>query len=329
MADTLESFIDETAAKYDAADAEETKAATPDAEAEEESPAAAEQETPPPEATEETPAEETAEEKPDEDDAAEDGALDPEFQAQAGKHIPMSIDDVPEAARPMVQKRLKEMEAGFTRAMQEQRAYRKEAAEFQAEKAFLKDRPVDWVVDQFQKNPTLYQQVLEELTKMEEPRYAEARRINREAEEKLAKIEAREQQEQHDAFQVEVQRLDALTFDVAKEEGVPYDFVQDGIEALTHRLAKSENRLPRPDELKALIATKAQSYRRTVGAVRGAKTKDYAKIKAEQSKTAGLKGKPGSQPAPRPPAKPTAPKSNDRDDVIDFLTERVFAGQSE
>lgn len=331
--DALDTFINDTAAKYDAADAEATKAASEKpAEAEEEAteeaaPAETEQQEGAEETTEETTEGETGDESAEEA-APTDDKLDPEFVATAGKTIPMSVDDLPEAARPLVQKRLKEMEAGFTRAMQEQRAYRKQEAEFNAEKRFLADRPVDWIVDQFQKNPTLLSQVQEELTRMEEPRYAEARRLNRDADQKLAKIEAREEQEKHEALQTEVQRLDTLTFEVAKTEGVPYDFVQDSIEALTHRLAKAENRLPRADELTALIASKAQSYRRTVGAVRGAKTKDYAKMKAEQSKTAGLKGKPGSQPAPRPPAKPTQPKSNDRDDVIDFLTERVFAGEA-
>lgn len=324
MATDLESFIDEAAAKYDAAEAGTTKEAATEVVAEEEKPNEAAEETEQQAETTEETGEEAATEEATEETEAEEEKPSAEFEAAAGKHIPMALDDLPEAARPMVAKRLKEMESGFTRMAQEQRAYRKEQAEFNAEKQFLKEKPVDWIVDQFQKNPTLLSQVEEELQKMQEPRYAEARRINREADQKLAQIKAREDAEAGDRFNAEVQRLDAFTVDIAKQEGVPYDYVEDAIAFMAKALKADENRLPREEELKHLIATKAQSYRRMVGAVKGGKTKDYAKLKAEQVKTAGLKGKPGSQPAPRPPAKPSKPKSNDPDDVNDFLVSRLF-----
>lgn len=72
---------------------------------------------------------------------------------------------------------------------------------------------------------------------------------------------AEAERERSQAFLADLQRLDAYAFDTARAEGVPYNVVRDAIEDLTHHLADTEHRLPREDELKALISRRATFHR--------------------------------------------------------------------
>lgn len=107
---------------------------------------------------------ELEEEEEIDDEKADD---DSEFgkRAQDAK-LPTSIDDLPEEARPIVAKRLKEMESGFTRLMQKQAEFRQERRQFQTEERYRESHKVEWLVGELLKDPKLEELVAAELRKL-------------------------------------------------------------------------------------------------------------------------------------------------------------------
>jgi hypothetical protein len=101
------------------------------------------------------------EEEGDDDDEGEEGEEDDsEFGKRAkDAKLPTSIDDLPKEARPLVQKRLKEMESGFTRLMQKQAEFRAERRQFQVEERYRETHKVEWLTQELMKDPDLEAQV--------------------------------------------------------------------------------------------------------------------------------------------------------------------------
>jgi hypothetical protein len=68
----------------------------------------------------------------------EESGEDPEFKAALARHgTELTLEDVPEKYRPVVEAKIKKLEAGFTRAMQEARAFRTEQAQLRTERRYL------------------------------------------------------------------------------------------------------------------------------------------------------------------------------------------------
>jgi hypothetical protein len=79
-----------------------------------------------------------------------------EAREQLDKHgVNMTMDDLPKEARPLVQRKLAQMTAGYTRAMMEARAYRTEEAQFHAERRFIKENPDLFIFEMLQEDPEL------------------------------------------------------------------------------------------------------------------------------------------------------------------------------
>lgn len=88
----------------------------------------------------------------DEDEEPDDAELAQEAAAALEKHgVKLKLEDLPKEAQPLVQQQLKLMQAGFTRALQEARAYREEEAQFRAERAFVDQNPALVIVELLQK----------------------------------------------------------------------------------------------------------------------------------------------------------------------------------
>lgn len=109
----------------------------------------------------------------DDADAGDDDAKDKDDDSEFGKRakdakLPTSIDDLPEEARPLVQKRLKEMESGFTRLMQKQAEFRTERRAIQTEERYRTTHKVEWLVGELLKDPQLEEKVAAELEKLRE-----------------------------------------------------------------------------------------------------------------------------------------------------------------
>jgi hypothetical protein len=288
-----------TAAPAPAEPAEATTEAEPAADTAEDTEAAAE----PVEAEDAEPAEKTEEAEPEEDLEGLKEAL--------AKHKAPRLEDLPEEARPLVEKRLKEMNAAFTRAQQEATAFRTEKAAYEAEKSYRQTNPVDAIVADLLSSPRLLEQVNEELEKLTQPVYAEAKTKERETNQKIARLEAEDRRRQAEFYETRAGHVEHYTESLAASEGVPFALVEPLVAA-----AIEKNRNITDDQVKAIVQQYAPIYRRSVGAHKREAKKDLAKQKVSDQKTAGLTVKPGasSAKAPAPAAKklPTTGSFEDR-----------------
>jgi hypothetical protein len=260
---------------------------------------------------EEPEGEETEDAEPEED-------LDP-LKAALAKHKAPRLEDLPEEARPLVEKRLKEMNAAFTRAQQEATTFRQEKAAYEAEKAYRQSNPVDAIVADLLASPRLLEQVNEELTKLTEPVYAEAKTKERETNQKIARLEAEDRRRQAEFYETRAGHVEDYTESLAASEGVPFALVEPLVAA-----AIEKNRNITDEQVAAIVKQYAPIYRRSVGAHKREAKKDLAKQKVADRKTAGLTVKPGASsakaPAPPPAKTPKAGSFEDRtNSVLDSL----------
>lgn len=186
------------------------------------------------------------------DDEEED---DSEFGKRAkDAKLPTSIDDLPEAARPLVAKRLKEMESGFTRLMQKQAEFRQERRQFQVEERYRATHKVEWLTQELMKDPDLEAQVAEQLEKLrDESPYREAAGVlakdhrakaakdiaDQEAEErKEEEARAREDREQAEWIAERGSKVEALAKKACTKFGIQFD---RGVEAaIAYEISESE-----------------------------------------------------------------------------------------
>jgi hypothetical protein len=115
---------------------------------------------------------ESDEEASDEDEASQSAK---DLAAHGAK---LTLDDVPDEARPFVQQRIKEIEAGLTRARQRDTVYRAELVELRAETRFQREKPADFVVALIRQSPELANAINAKLDEIEgSPTAAEAHDI--------------------------------------------------------------------------------------------------------------------------------------------------------
>lgn len=211
---------------------------------------------------------------------------DPEFVEAAKKHaVPVTLDDLPEEARPLVQKKLKDMERGFTKAMQEARQYRAEKAAFDAEVKNLDH----FVADRVTADPSLIDKINAEIEKRKNPDYVEALELRKQAAKDRAETDASKQQQAEQAQHERGEYLESYTATQAKAAGVPFAFVEEAV-----ALAVTLNKNITDDEISEIVAKKAKVYKQHIGATKGAKTRELVKDKASDAKNAGLKDVPAT-----------------------------------
>jgi hypothetical protein len=239
---------------------------------------------------------EAAEEPEAEAEAEEDTAALKESLAKHGARL----EDVPEEARPLVEKRLKEMNAAFTRAQQEATTFRAEKAQYEAQVAYERQNPVDAIIHRLQSDPLLLSKVNEELERLNEPVYAQAKDIERQTNQKLAILEAENQRRRTEFLETRVMHVEHLAESVAASEGIPFALVEGLVAAA---IATSPKGDITDEEVKQIVKQAADPYRRSIGAHKREAKKSLAKQKVQDRKTAGLTVKPGSASAPTPPPK--------------------------
>jgi hypothetical protein len=173
-------------------------------------------------------------ENEEEEEADDEDDSDPEFtKAADSAKLPTALEDLPEEVRPIVQKRLKEMEAGFTRAMQRANEYRGAERQFRTEEAYRKAHPVEWLAEQLAAHPELEEKVAAQLEKLrEDPDYRESRKVlnqrDREAAAKeVAQAEAKER-EHSEWLQTRSTEVETLAKNTCRGLKIPFD---RGVEA--------------------------------------------------------------------------------------------------
>lgn len=222
----------------------------------------------------------------DDDVDDEDDDSDEEFQQAADKHkIPLKLDDLPEETRPFVEKKLKAMEKGYTRAMQDARSYRHEKAQYDAERAYQRDHFDQFLADALVADPSLVEKVNAEIDRRKDPTYATAIAKEREVTQRETELNAKEALAQQEAKNVRGEAIESYTRDAAKEAGIPFALIEPAVVlAITSNPGKEFTEA----QVDAIIAQQAEVYKKHVGAVKGAKTREYAKAKADDAKNAGI-----------------------------------------
>ncbi len=238
--------------------------------------------------------------------------------------VSLTLDDIPEAHRPIVEKKIKDLVAGFTRARTADREQFKDTIQLRAEMRLLKERPADVIVERILRDPALAEAInakLDQLDKMDQldgkpgtSALAHQETVKRARESAVTAEESHAKQ-----ADTEARRIDAITaagMRAAKAAGVPF---QAGVEdAIAAQLALGHIDITMA-EITKIAQEKAAVWERSTRAVRREATKGYVKRKVADRETGGLQIKPGSGTAAAPGAK-AGPKNDD-----EFTAE--FAGR--
>ena len=245
-------------------------------------------------------ADEEAVEEPTEEE------VDAEFKAEADKQkIALTVDDLPDEAKPLVRKRIKELESGFTRAMQDARSYRTEEAQFRAEQKFQSENRAQFIADLLLKNPTLGDAVNELLDGLTTDTARKAHDIVVRDARAKALDDTTATLKAHETRAARGQALENYTRTQAMKLNVPFENVNDAIVADIFSRAPGNDITERDIDL--IVAEKAKRHEMSLRAARREASKKYVESKVDAQKNGGLKVKPGSGNAPAPAAqkKPT------------------------
>lgn len=253
---------------------------------------------------------EEGDEPPTEPTAAENAAFKKALEKEG---VSTSLEDIPEAARPIVAKKLRDLERGFHARTQALAEDRKAARAFKVEERFRREKPVDFILSMLLEHPEYSDLVNEKVAQLDgnatalEGHKALVEQARREA----ASAEATEEQKQ----QAHVDKIDGyirLGRAAARAAGVPFDA---GVEdAMAARLALGEA-LSEAD-IRQIAKQKARVYQRTQRETKRARSGQYVADKVADRKKAGLKAKPGQGRAPTPAAKTVA--KNDQEFIEEF-----------
>lgn len=256
-------------------------------------------------------------EETDEDD--EPVVTDEAFQAaMAAERASLSLDGVPEEARPVVQKKIKDLEAGFTRSMQKLAAERKAAAEARAEARFQQERPVDFITELLVSRPELMDQVNAKLSEFEaSPTAREAHGVIVERAREKARTVEQEALAAEAAKEAKALEVTRMAKAAARAAGVPWEM---GVEAKVAAHLAIHGDITEA-EVRDIATDAARVWKRHLREQERTKANAYVQEKVKDRKTAGLVVKPASGAAPTPAPRPT-PKTDD-----EFIAQFVASGR--
>lgn len=249
-------------------------------------------------------------------------------KAMAEQGIKVAIEELPEAARPLIKKTLSDMNKGFTTKMQEVSAELKAARTFRAEERFRKEKPADFIFAMLAEHPDVALQVnkLIEQTTDNETALAGHKALVENARRSAQDAEERAVSRAEEARQIESEIL-AMGHAAAKAHGVPFEAgVADGIATailLETQLATQEKREARritKEQILSIAKQKAAVYDNLKRQLARDRSGKYVSDKIQDRK-AGLTIKPGSggeAPAPGPKKIP----KNDEEFVEQFVAQQ-------
>ena len=234
------------------------------------------------------------------------------------------LADVPDEFRPLLEQKVKELQAGFTKARQADREQFKDTVSLRAEMRLLGERPADVIVEKILKDPTLAEKInakLDQLDKMDQldGTPGAAASAHQESVKRARETAVTTEQSVAVKADTEARRIEAITqagIRAARAAGVPF---QAGVEdAIAARLALGHLDITE-DDIRKIAEEKAAVWERSTRAVRREATKDYAKNKAKDRRTAGLKVKPNAGVVAAPSGKGTP--TND-DDFVAYMRDK-------
>lgn len=244
-----------------------------------------------------------------------DEELDPEFQAAAARaKLPTSLEDIPEEARPLVKKRLKEVEAGFTRAMQDARQYR-------AEERFRRENPVDFIAEMLAADPELEERVSAELERRGDETYRESRKIitdkKREDVAKAIDQDARATE----AREARIGEVETLTTKACEQFGIPFGRAVEA--AIANAIITSETGDVSNKDITAIVKGIAKELG-VEGRRRQTEEGKQRIIDKQKGRAAAPRVRPGSGRGVAPPAPST--KGMTLEQKVAASAQRMFPG---
>lgn len=253
--------------------------------------------------------EEDGEEEGDEEgeEGEEEEGLDESLTEALGRHgARLTLDDIKDdKARALVAQRLKEMEAPFTRAMQEATEFRQERAKLRAELRFARENPVDYIVDLLLNDPNaadeekgighLVNKRFDELQGSSTARKAHDVVV---ADVKKKALEA----EQADQSELESrdQRAEAIeTYArrAAKKAGIPFNAGVE--EAIALHIITNKGDITN-EQIDGIVRTKAKALEGTRRERKRERSRQYIDAKLKDRRRAGPAARPGRGVAPAP-----------------------------
>lgn len=240
--------------------------------------------------------------------------VDERFKAAMEKHgAVLDLASLPKEVRPVVEQKLKNLEAGFTRAMQDLRGQQKQSVQDQAELRFQREKPAEFIVATLLANPEIADAVNQRLEEFETSPTAREYHgvIVKDARaQALAAVEAERTAAEEAANRA--QEIERTAQAAAEAYGVPFDFgVEDKVAA--HLAIHGDIDEP---TIRAIAKGQAAKYQAIVRAQERDRSKQYVQQKVADRATAGLRVKPGSGTAPQPASKRLA--QSDEEFIADF-----------
>lgn len=238
------------------------------------------------------------------DEEPADTAFDQEFtKALKAQGVNTSLDDVPKEARPIVERRLKEMERGFHAARQRDTARFADYDTLKADNEHFKAHTFDITVAELAKDPDLAQAFFAEYEALTATPRAVA--VKEHDLKQLRDRRTQDMQAEREQETKQEQRAERITRDAqaaAKAAGISYT---KGLDALIVNARTANPDLSR-DDVKSITRDYAREIKGIARAQNRQRSADRVKAKLVNSK-AGLVVKPGtgSPPAPGMAAKPT------------------------
>jgi hypothetical protein len=193
-------------------------------------------------------------------------------RAAARTDLPTDFEDVVRtlpkearaAARLAFRSRLRQMEAGFGRAMTQAREYRKDESKHRAAREFAEAHPVEHIIELLDGDPKLLDKLNKELTDRDKNashkklRELEVKAAKKAIEEKAAKEEA-----DLEKRMTRAQHVETFARKLCRKEGIPYEDAVE--EALYAAIVSDPNRDISDSDLKNLVAGKPASGTSTWG----------------------------------------------------------------
>lgn len=237
------------------------------------------------------------------------------------------VKDLPDALRPIAAKRLKDMDAHFTRTMQKATDFRAEKRQFESEERYRKEHPVEWLAEQILNDPTLEEKVAAQLEKLQaDPTIREAAKTVAKDQRKAAadEVAKAEKAEQDDATRREERGTKVLSLAKAActKNGIQFD---RGVEsAIAFEIMSSEDNDIDDDRIAEIVEEMAVERGRSKRAIRREAKKEIVKSKTEAAKNAS-KLKPGQGRA----GGSTRPSQKDMtlEQKLTATAERLFPGE--
>lgn len=249
-----------------------------------------------------------------------------EARAQLKKHgLTVTMDDLPPEARPLVKAKFDGMTAAFTRAMMDQREYRKEETQFRAERAFVEAHPDLMIAEMIAKDPSLIDKIQARIDEAGTDTGKKAQEVVIRDERRSA-VETIEKQ--NAAIERVNQRADAIDSYVrtaCTKMNLPYDIVVDAVVNKLNDKPDDARDLTN-QEIDAVIGRQQRILAKHVGERRLTQRQEEIQGRKGDKKTVSPAAKSVPDSTPAAPGGKKAPK-NDAEFADYFVAKHSGAGR--